>query len=350
MKGIYYPERVPALLSRQPDRRAGAWLRRRRRQRPRRSRRQVRRRNSTACPAKCTPPWTRAAKFSAPASTTPSLAATSFSLSTRTSSSLPSRRSTAPWQRTQAAQRNRRRAGRAHRPDSRSRHSPHLQSQQLSPHHARAAQGPRRQRCLRARLRLQARHLLHRARPARRHARRHDRLPGRPDHPRRPRHPRRQGRSRLGRRHRSPRRSQESSDVAAVKLALKVGPDRFYQYIRDFGFGSRSGIELPGETRGLLQPVKRWGGSSIGSIAIGQEVAVTPIQLVTMVSTIANGGVYLPPHILFPGQIGYSRPNQKPAAPQVPQAVQARRQICPIPCPPARIASSPRSPPPRCAR
>jgi len=108
-----------------------------------------------------------------------------------------------------------------------------------------------------------------------------------------------------------------SSDVAAVKLALKVGPDRFYQYIRDFGFGSRTGIELPGETRGLLQPVKRWGGSSIGSIAIGQEVAVTPVQLVTMVSTIANGGVYLPPHVLFPNQLDAATPDQKSGAPQV---------------------------------
>jgi cell division protein FtsI (penicillin-binding protein 3) len=110
-----------------------------------------------------------------------------------------------------------------------------------------------------------------------------------------------------------------SSDVAAVKLALKVGPDRFYQYIRDFGFGSRTGVELPGETRGLLQPVKRWGGSSIGSIAIGQEIAVTPVQLVTMVSTISNGGVYLPPHVLFPGQFDSTSANQKaapmPAAP-----------------------------------
>jgi cell division protein FtsI (penicillin-binding protein 3) len=95
---------------------------------------------------------------------------------------------------------------------------------------------------------------------------------------------------------------EESSDVAAVKLALKIGPDRFYQFIRDFGFGSRSGVELPGETRGLLQPVKRWSGSSIGSIAIGQEVGVTPLQLVSMVSTIANGGTYLPPHVLMPEQ------------------------------------------------
>ncbi len=104
----------------------------------------------------------------------------------------------------------------------------------------------------------------------------------------------------------------KSSDVAAVKLALKVGPDRFYHYIRDFGFGARSGAELPGETRGLLQAPPRWNGSSIGSIAIGQEVAVTPLQLVSMVSTIANGGTYLPPRVLMPGQLDAD--GQKPVA------------------------------------
>ena len=109
---------------------------------------------------------------------------------------------------------------------------------------------------------------------------------------------------------------EHSSDVAAVKLALKLGPDRFYSFIRDFGFGSRAGTELPGETRGLLRPVNKWGSSSIGSIAIGQEVAVTPLQLVSMVSTIANGGIYLPPHVLMPGQVDAN--GQKPAAPQLP--------------------------------
>jgi cell division protein FtsI (penicillin-binding protein 3) len=93
---------------------------------------------------------------------------------------------------------------------------------------------------------------------------------------------------------------EHSSDVAAVKLAQKIGQDKFYNYIRGFGFGQRTGMELPGETRGLLQPVKRWGTTSYASIAIGQEVAVTPVQLVSMVSTIANGGVYLPPHVLMP--------------------------------------------------
>ena len=72
--------------------------------------------------------------------------------------------------------------------------------------------------------------------------------------------------------------------MAAVKLALRMGPQTFNKYIHDFGFGSRSGLELPAETRGLLAPTKRWSGSSIGSIAMGQEVGVTPIQLVTMVS------------------------------------------------------------------
>ncbi|MGD1107699.1 MAG: penicillin-binding protein 2, partial [Terracidiphilus sp.] len=110
---------------------------------------------------------------------------------------------------------------------------------------------------------------------------------------------------------------EESSDVAAIKLALKVGPDHFYQYIRSFGFGTRSNVELPGETRGLLRPPPKWGSSSIGSIAIGQEIAVTPLQLVTMVSTIANGGTYLPPHILMQEQsVTTTGSVQKSAPPQ----------------------------------
>jgi cell division protein FtsI (penicillin-binding protein 3) len=92
---------------------------------------------------------------------------------------------------------------------------------------------------------------------------------------------------------------EESSDVGAIRLAQRMGAETFYKYIRAFGFGDRSGIELPGETRGLLKPVHRWHPDTIGSIPMGQEVAVTPIQLVTMASTIANGGMYLPPHVLL---------------------------------------------------
>ncbi len=96
---------------------------------------------------------------------------------------------------------------------------------------------------------------------------------------------------------------EHSSDVGAAKMALKLGANKFYDYIKAFGFGDRSGIELPSETRGLLRAPKKWGATSILSIAIGQEVGVTPVQLSTMVSTIANGGTYLPPHVLLQGRI-----------------------------------------------
>jgi cell division protein FtsI (penicillin-binding protein 3) len=92
---------------------------------------------------------------------------------------------------------------------------------------------------------------------------------------------------------------EKSSDVGAAKMALKLGNQKFYDYMRSFGFGDRSGIELPSETRGLLRNPRKWGATSILSMAIGQEVGVTPVQLVTMVSTIANGGVYMPPHVLL---------------------------------------------------
>jgi cell division protein FtsI (penicillin-binding protein 3) len=92
---------------------------------------------------------------------------------------------------------------------------------------------------------------------------------------------------------------EHSSDVGAAKMALKLGNQRFYDYIRGFGFGDRSGIELPSETRGLLRKPKKWDATSILSLAIGQEIGVTPVQLVTMVSAIANGGVYMPPHVLL---------------------------------------------------
>jgi cell division protein FtsI (penicillin-binding protein 3) len=91
----------------------------------------------------------------------------------------------------------------------------------------------------------------------------------------------------------------ESSQVVAIQLAERLGKDRFYRYIRAYGFGQKSEIELPGETRGLLKPPDRWQATTIGSIPMGQEIGVTPIQLVTMASTIANGGVYLPPHIVL---------------------------------------------------
>jgi cell division protein FtsI (penicillin-binding protein 3) len=90
----------------------------------------------------------------------------------------------------------------------------------------------------------------------------------------------------------------ESSDVGAIKIALRLGEDRFYKYIRAFGFGQQTGIELPGETRGLTKPVNRWSRVSIGAISMGQEIGISPLQLASLVSTIANDGVAVPPRIV----------------------------------------------------
>ena len=90
----------------------------------------------------------------------------------------------------------------------------------------------------------------------------------------------------------------ESSDVGAIKIALRLGEDRFYKYIRAFGFGQQTGIELPGETRGLTKPVNRWSKVSIGAISMGQEIGISPLQLIGLISTIANDGVWVAPRIV----------------------------------------------------
>ncbi len=91
---------------------------------------------------------------------------------------------------------------------------------------------------------------------------------------------------------------EKSSDVGAIKIGLRLGDERFYNYIRSYGFGQQTGIELPGETRGMTKPVSRWSKVSIGAISMGQEIGVTPLQLISMVSTVADDGVYTPPRIV----------------------------------------------------
>ncbi len=91
---------------------------------------------------------------------------------------------------------------------------------------------------------------------------------------------------------------EDSSDVGAIKIALRLGAPRFYDTIRSFGIGQLTGISLPGENRGLLRPVEDWSGNSIGSIAMGQEVSVTPIQIISAISAIANGGTLYRPRIV----------------------------------------------------
>ncbi|HEV2860254.1 MAG TPA: penicillin-binding protein [Pyrinomonadaceae bacterium] len=90
----------------------------------------------------------------------------------------------------------------------------------------------------------------------------------------------------------------KSSNVAAIKLGIRVGDERMYEYMRRFGFGLKTGVELPGETAGLLRKVEKWQPSSIGSIAIGQEIGVTPVQMAGAYTAIANDGVRVSPHLV----------------------------------------------------
>ena len=89
---------------------------------------------------------------------------------------------------------------------------------------------------------------------------------------------------------------QKSSNVGTIKIGMLVGPQSLFQYATSFGFGKKTGIDLPGEAPGILRPPSRWSAISIGAISIGQELGVTPIQVLRMMSAISNGG-YLPtPH------------------------------------------------------
>jgi cell division protein FtsI (penicillin-binding protein 3) len=90
----------------------------------------------------------------------------------------------------------------------------------------------------------------------------------------------------------------QSSDVGAIKIAVRLGAPRFYEYIRAFGFGTPTGVDLPGESKGLLHRLENWTAISIGSVSMGQEIGVTPIQLITAVSAIANGGLLIKPHVV----------------------------------------------------
>ena len=90
-----------------------------------------------------------------------------------------------------------------------------------------------------------------------------------------------------------------SSNIGSAKIAQKMGKEKFHRYIQNFGFGSKTGIELPGESPGLVRPVKNWVPVDTAMIAFGQGVSVTAIQLITAFSAIANEGVLMKPYIVW---------------------------------------------------
>jgi cell division protein FtsI (penicillin-binding protein 3) len=89
----------------------------------------------------------------------------------------------------------------------------------------------------------------------------------------------------------------KSSNIGIIKIAQQLGSQKFSNYIRKFGFGKKTGIDLPGESTGQLKAVSQWSDLSLASISFGHEIAVTPIQMVTALSAIANGGNLMLPRI-----------------------------------------------------
>jgi cell division protein FtsI (penicillin-binding protein 3) len=90
----------------------------------------------------------------------------------------------------------------------------------------------------------------------------------------------------------------QSSNVGAITIGLKEGADRFSRWMARFGFGQRTGVDLPGEERGLVLPRDKYSGSSMGNLPIGQGTSVTPMQMAVAYSAIANGGMLVTPHVV----------------------------------------------------
>ncbi len=91
---------------------------------------------------------------------------------------------------------------------------------------------------------------------------------------------------------------QKSSNVGTIKIAKMLGREKLYEYIKKFGFGVKSGIDLPGEAAGQVKPLNKWSGTSMGAIPIGQEVAVTPLQVLRAYCAVANGGYLVKPFVV----------------------------------------------------
>jgi cell division protein FtsI/penicillin-binding protein 2 len=91
----------------------------------------------------------------------------------------------------------------------------------------------------------------------------------------------------------------QSSNVGAVKIGLELGEERFYDWVRRFGFGDPTGIEFPGEERGIVPELSEFSGSTIGNLPIGQGLSVTPVQMAAAYAAIANGGILRPPRLVL---------------------------------------------------
>jgi len=114
-----------------------------------------------------------------------------------------------------------------------------------------------------------------------------------------------------------------SSNIGAVKVADTLGADRFYRYLTRFGFGRTTGTGFPGESGGILPPVDTWSGVSLATMAFGQGLAVTPLQMASVYATIANGGVWVQPRLVR-GTVDANGKLQPAPAPETRRVVSTR--------------------------
>ena len=90
----------------------------------------------------------------------------------------------------------------------------------------------------------------------------------------------------------------KSSDIGMIRVAQRLGREQFARYMREFGFGAATGVDLPGESAGLLRPTSRWSAISLASLSFGQEVGVTALQMAMATAAVANGGYLMKPLVL----------------------------------------------------
>lgn len=120
---------------------------------------------------------------------------------------------------------------------------------------------------------------------------------------------------------------EQSSNVGTIKVALDLGAKKLDKWVRRFGFGKPTGLDFPGESRGIVIPRSTWSGSTIATIPIGQGVAVTPLQMAAAYAAIANGGVWTEPKLLYGtmGRSGQVKPTSEPGTRRIMSKDTARR-------------------------
>jgi cell division protein FtsI (penicillin-binding protein 3) len=122
-----------------------------------------------------------------------------------------------------------------------------------------------------------------------------------------------------------------SSNIGAINIGLKVGEHNMYDYVRRFGIGQKTGVELPGESAGMLRRLQSWEPGSVASVSMGHEVGATSMQLALVGATVANGGLKVKPRLVLaeqvPGSAEERMPQEKPVRVIAPETAIKMRQM-----------------------